>query len=245
MNEATQSSALDGAHVVVFGGSSGIGLEAAAAAKAKGASVTLVGRTRAKLESAAQAIGGARIAVADIADRHAVQAVFDTLTRVDHLVVTAGQFIAGKLNETDPDHLLAALQERIAGPVYAIRAALPRMPASGSIVLTGGQLSDRPAAQGTSVIAAAVRGVEALAQSLALELKPIRVNVVAPGFVETPLYDAFGPDARDTILAGAAAALPGGRVGRADEVGEAIAFLMGNGFMNGEILHIDGGGRLV
>ena len=57
--------------------------------------------------------------------------------------------------------------------------------------------------------------------------------------------DAFGPDARDAILAGAAAALPGGRVGRADEVGEAIAFLLGNGFMNGEILHIDGGGRLV
>ncbi|VWC88491.1 short-chain dehydrogenase [Burkholderia aenigmatica] len=244
MNEATQSSALDGAHVVVFGGGSGIGLEAAAAAKANGASVTLVGRTRAKLEAAAQAIGGARIAVADIADRHAVQAVFDTITRVDHLVVTAGRFIAGKLNETDPDHLLAALQERIAGPVYAIRAALPLMPATGSIVLTGGQLSDRPA-QGVSVIAAAVRGVEALAQSLALELKPIRVNVVAPGFVETPLYDAFGPDMRDTILAGAASALPGGRVGRADEVGEAIAFLLGNGFMNGEILHIDGGGRLV
>ena len=158
MNEATQSSVLDGAHVVVFGGSSGIGREAAAAAKTKGASVTLVGRTRAKLESAAQAIGGARVAVADIADRHAVQAVFDTITRVDHLVVTAGRFIAGKLNETDPDHLLAAWQERIAGPVYAIRAALPLMPATGSIVLTGGQLSDRPAAQGTSVIAAAVRG---------------------------------------------------------------------------------------
>ena len=69
--------------------------------------------------------------------------------------------------------------------------------------------------------------------------------VVAPGFVETPLYDAFGPEARDAILTGAAAALPGGRVGRADEVGEAIAFLLGNGFMNGEILHIDGGGRLV
>ncbi|VWB59152.1 short-chain dehydrogenase [Burkholderia lata] len=244
MNEATQSSALDGAHVVVFGGSSGIGLAAAAAAKAKGAGVTLVGRTRAKLESAAQAIGGARIEVADIADRHAVEAVFGTIARVDHLVVTAGRFIAGKLNETDPDQLLAALQERIAGPVYAIRAALPLMPATGSIVLTGGQLSDRPA-QGVSVIAAAVRGVEALAQSLALELKPIRVNVVAPGFVETPLYDAFGPEARDTILAGAASSLPGGRVGRADEVGEAIAFLLGNGFMNGEILHIDGGGRLV
>lgn len=109
----------------------------------------------------------------------------------------------------------------------------------------GGQLADRPSGQGTSVIAAAVRGVEALAQSLALELRPIRVNVVAPGFVDTPLYDAFGPQARDAILGGAASSLPGGRVGRADEVGEAIAFLLGNRFMNAEILHIDGGGRLV
>lgn len=110
---------------------------------------------------------------------------------------------------------------------------------------SGGQLADRPSGQGTSVIAAAVRGVEALAQSLALELRPIRVNVVAPGFVDTPLYDAFGPQARDAILGGAASSLPGGRVDRADEVGEAIAFLLGNRFMNAEILHIDGDGRLV
>ncbi|KWI56037.1 short-chain dehydrogenase [Burkholderia pseudomultivorans] len=245
MNDAMQSAVLDGTHVVVFGGSSGIGLAAAMTAKARGAAVTLVGRSAARLEAAAQAIGGARTAIADIADRQAVQAVFDTMTRVDHLVVTAGRFIAGKLGETDPDQLLAAIQERIAGPVYAIRAALPLMPETGSIVLTGGQLSDRPSGHGTSVVAAAVRGVEALAQSLALELKPIRVNVVAPGFVETPLYDTFGPEARSAILAGAASTLPGGRVGQAGEVGEAIAFLLGNGFMNGEILHIDGGGRLV
>ncbi|MCR4470334.1 SDR family oxidoreductase [Burkholderia sp. SCN-KJ] len=81
--------------------------------------------------------------------------------------------------------------------------------------------------------------------ALAPELKPIRVNVVAPGFVDTPLYDAFGPEARDAIVGQAASALPGGRVGRADEVGEAIAFLLGNGFVNAEILHVDGGGRLV
>ncbi|WP_234745995.1 SDR family NAD(P)-dependent oxidoreductase, partial [Burkholderia sp. WTPI3] len=92
MNDATQFPALEGAHVVVFGGSSGIGLAAAAAVKARGAAVTLVGRTAATLEAAAQAIGGARTAIADIADRAAVQRVFATMTRVDHLVVTAGRF---------------------------------------------------------------------------------------------------------------------------------------------------------
>jgi NAD(P)-dependent dehydrogenase (short-subunit alcohol dehydrogenase family) len=167
------------------------------------------------------------------------------MTRVDHLVITAGSFTAGKLADTDPDQLLDAMRERIAGPVYAIRAALPLMPPTASIVLTGGQLSDRPSGHGTSVIAAAVRGVEALARSLALELKPIRVNVISPGFVDTPLFDTFGPENRAAVLAQAAAALPGGRIGRAEELGEAIAFLLGNRYINAEILHIDGGGRFV
>ncbi|MFW6073419.1 SDR family oxidoreductase [uncultured Ralstonia sp.] len=244
MNIASKS-LLHGTHVVVFGGSSGIGLAAAAAAKASGADITLVGRSQTKLETAAQSIGGARTAVADIASREAVEAVFRPMTRVDHLVITAGSFTAGKLADTDPDQLLDAMRERIAGPVYAIRAALPLMPPTASIVLTGGQLSDRPSGHGTSVIAAAVRGVEALARSLALELKPIRVNVISPGFVDTPLFDTFGPENRAAVLAQAAAALPGGRIGRAEELGEAIAFLLGNRYINAEILHIDGGGRFV
>ena len=244
MNAATHSS-LSGAHVVIFGGSSGIGLAAAAAAKAEGADVTLVGRSAEKLEAASRAIGGARTAVADIANRSAVEAMFGTLGRVDHLVITAGSFIVGKLSESDPDQLFAAMHERIAGPLYAIKAALPLMPATASIVLTSGQLADRPSGDGTSVIAAAVRGVEALARSLALELKPIRVNVVSPGYVDTPLFDVFGPENRAAILTQVAGSLPGGRVGRPEEVGEAIAFLLGNRYMNAEILHVDGGGRFV
>lgn len=244
MDSATHSP-LSGAHVVVFGGSSGIGFAAAAAAKAQGAEVTLVGRTVDKVEAASRALGGARTAVADIADRSAVEAVFRTLGRVDHLVITAGSFIVGKLTESDPDQLLAAMHERIAGPLYAIKAALPLMPPTASIVLTSGQLGDRPSADGTSVIAAAVRGVEGLARSLALELKPIRVNVVSPGFVDTPLFDVFGPESRAALLNQVGTSLPGGRVGHPEEVGEAIAFLLGNRYVNAEILHIDGGGRFV
>lgn len=244
MKSTMQSSLLD-AHVVVFGGSSGIGLAAAAAAKARGAEVILVGRTASKLEAAARTIGGARTSVADIGDRHAVEALFQTMTRVDHLVICAGTFITGKLADSDPDRLLAALHERIAGPVYAIKAALPLMPSTASIVLTSGQLADRPTGHGTSVIAAAVRGIEALARSLALELRPIRVNVISPGFVDTPLFDVFGSEDRAAIFAQASSALPGGRIGYPEEVGDAIAFLLSNGYTNAEVLHVDGGGRFV
>jgi NAD(P)-dependent dehydrogenase (short-subunit alcohol dehydrogenase family) len=244
MSIAAQT-ALEGAHVVVFGGSSGIGLATAVATKTLGARVTLVGRTQSKLDDAAREIGGARTAVADIADRKSVEAVFAGMERVDHLVITAGSFTTGRVADTDPDHLLTALQERLAGPLYGIKAALPLMPPTGSIVLTGGQLSDRPSGHGTSVLAAAVRGIEALARSLALELKPIRVNVISPGFVDTPLFDVFGPDGRRTVLTETAATLPGGRIGRADEIAQAVTFLLTNGYVNGEVLHVDGGGRFV
>ena len=244
MDISTQTP-LNGAHVVVFGGSSGIGLATAAAAKAKGAIVTIIGRTSAKLEIAARTIGGVQTAIADIAERKSVEAVFNGMTRVDHLVITAGGLHVGKLTDSDPDQLLVEIQQRIAGAVYAIKAALPSMPPTGSIVLMGGQFSDRPLADGASIIAAAVRGMEALARSLALELKPIRVNVIAPGLIDTPMYDVFGPEGRAAIFAQAAEQLPVGRAGRADEVGEAITFLLSNGYMNAEVLHIDGGGRFV
>jgi NAD(P)-dependent dehydrogenase (short-subunit alcohol dehydrogenase family) len=236
---------LRGAHVLVFGGSTGIGLATAMAAKRQEASVTIVGRTRAKLEAAAAAIGGARIAIADIADRKSVEAVFAAIERLDHLVLTASSLRVGRLADTDPDELLIAVRESIAGALYAIKAALPLLPPTGSIVLTGGLLSDRPTGNGTAVVSAAVRGVEGLARSLALELKPIRVNVISPGFVDTPMYDAFGAEGRAALLKQAAAALPGGRIGHASEIAAAVLFLLNNRYMNGEVLHIDGGHRFV
>jgi NAD(P)-dependent dehydrogenase (short-subunit alcohol dehydrogenase family) len=210
-----------------------------------GATITLVGRTPEKLAAAANTVGGARTAVADIADRKSVEAVFKGTKRVDHLVITAGSLQVGTLADSDPDRLLEAIHERIAGPLYAIRAALPLMPPTASIVLMGGQLSDRPSGEGAAIISAAVRGVEGLARSLALELRPIRVNVISPGFVDTPLFDSFGAESRAAIFKRAAETLPGRRVGRPDEVGEAITFLLANGYMNGEVLHIDGAGRFV
>jgi NAD(P)-dependent dehydrogenase (short-subunit alcohol dehydrogenase family) len=236
---------LRGKRVVVLGGSSGIGLATAMAAKLRGADVTIVGRTAEKLQNAARQIGDVQIAKADMANRKSIEAVLTSIPRIDHLVVTAGNIHAGRLIDTDPDKLMREVTEHIAGSLYAVKAAITRIPGEGSIVLMGGQFSDRPSGDGTSIMALACRGIEALARSLALEFKPIRVNVVSPGFVDTPLYDAFGAEGRAAILKQATDTLPVGRIGRPEEIADAIIFLLTNGYMNCEVLHIDGGGRFV
>jgi len=236
-------SKLQDAHIVIFGGSSGIGLATAAAAKAGGAQITLIGRSAERLDTAASNIGGARTRVADITNRSEVEAALSDLGRIDHLLVTAGGFAGGEMRRSDPDVLFRAIKVVIGGALYAIGAALAAIPPSGSIVLTGGLLSDRPGA-GMAALSAAVRGIEALAVGLALELKPIRVNVVSPGFVDTPQYDLLG-EARGRFLAEQARKLPRAQIGRAEEVADAILLLLGNAYINGEVLHIDGGGRFV
>jgi NAD(P)-dependent dehydrogenase (short-subunit alcohol dehydrogenase family) len=125
--------------------------------------------------------------------------------------------------------------------VHVVRQAKPRMD-GGSITLMSGLYSTRPAAGG-AIGAAAVAAVEGMTRALALDLAPIRVNAVAPGLIDTPLWDSFGSQ-RDAILA-STARLPVGRAGRPEEVAAAVIFLMCNDFVTGTILSIDGGGGLV
>ncbi len=237
-------STLSGAHVVVIGGSSGLGLCAAECAQAAGATLTLIARTPTRLDAATRKLGNVRCAIADISDRTSLESAFLPMDRVDHLVITAGSIRAGRLVDTDPDQLIADVKERLIGPLYAIKAALPLMTPNSSIVLTGGQYSDRPA-EGAAIVSASVRGVEALARSLALELKPIRVNVIAPGLIDTPLFDGLGAEGRAALFQASAARLPVGRTGHPEEIGQAITFLLGAGYITGEVLHVDGGGRYV
>jgi NAD(P)-dependent dehydrogenase (short-subunit alcohol dehydrogenase family) len=238
---------LDNKRVVIIGGSSGIGLETARLALAEGALVTIAGRSEDRLRRAADSVlsGGDRLrsVVADLSEESSIRSLFTREDHVDHVFVPAGELRpgGGDLLRSDLDGLRSILEVRLLGVTHVVRQARPKM-GGGSITLMSGLYSTRPA-PGGGMAAAAVAAVEGMTRALALDLAPIRVNAVAPGLIDTPLWDSFGAQ-REAILA-CGAGLPVGRIGRPEEVAAAVIFLMSNGFVTGAVLPIDGGGRLV
>ena len=238
---------LNSQRVVVIGGSSGIGLETARLALSLGAYVTIAGRSEDRLNRAAASLKDVadrlRTVVADMADGQSIQSLFSGESQVDHVFVPAGEFRPGSADLLTGDiaGMRSILEVRLLGVAYVVRHT-KRLMKNGSIVLMSGLYATRPAAGG-AMAAAAVAAVGGMTRALALDLAPIRVNAVAPGLIDTPLWDTFGPQ-RDAILA-SASKLPVGRAGRPEEIADAVVFLMTNGFVTGVVLPVDGGGSLV
>jgi NAD(P)-dependent dehydrogenase (short-subunit alcohol dehydrogenase family) len=231
--------------VVIFGGTSGIGLATAIQAKAVGANVIVIGLRGdvAKTVSETHGFGGWRSA--DVTDDASVAAAVSDINHADHLVLLAGSFVVGKVLETEVTVLKRAFDERVWGAVSVLRAFGSKLSATGSVTFISGVLADRPTATGTAVLASASAAMEALARGLALELSPLRVNTLSPGTIDTPLLAKVLGDYRDTYVAAASEKSPVKRIGTPEEAASAVVFLMTNGFVSGETLHVDGGQRLV
>ncbi len=236
---------LEGQRVVVIGGSSGIGLETARLALADGAIVTIAGRSEERLKKAAADLNSEklRLVAADIADEPSIRSLFAAEKQIDHVFLPAGELRPGGGDAlvTDSPDLESLLRLRLLGVVHVVRQIKSKMH-SGSLTLMSGLYSTRPG-KGGAVGAAAVAAVEGMARALALDLAPLRVNAVAPGLIDTPLWDAFG-EHREQIMA-MGASLPVGRIGKPQDVASGVLFLMTNGFVTGSVLTIDGGGSLV
>jgi NAD(P)-dependent dehydrogenase (short-subunit alcohol dehydrogenase family) len=231
---------LQDASVVVVGGSSGIGLATARLAGEAGAHVTIAGRDKDRLAAALETLGGdAKGVTLDVADEMAVRDLFDTFDHVDHVANLAGTHVTGALVDVDTATLRGPVDNRFWGPIYICKYAAPKM-TTGSITICTGAGVARPR-RGGAIVSASAGGSEVLARSMAVELAPVRVNVIRPGIVDTPLLDRLAPNGRDAALEAMAKRVPLGRVAQPEEIADGILFLMTNQYVTGTTLTVDGG----
>jgi len=232
--------------VVVLGGASGIGLATALAAATRGAVVTVTSRNGERVAQAVRRIGGsARGEVVDLENEEETRALCERVGAFDHLVYTAGdELLFSPVAQLDLAAARRAFEVRVFGALGAMKHAAPRIKPGGSIVLTHGIAGARPSA-GWAVGAAVCGAMEALTRALAVELAPVRVNAVSPGFVRTPLWNPIPEARREALFREAGSKLLTKRIGEAAEIAEAYCYLMENTFTTGQTLVVDGGGVLV
>jgi len=236
---------LAGQKIVVFGGTSGIGLAAAKLAAENGASAKITGRDQARLDKAIGEIGkGASGAAVDATDRKALDHYFSRIGAFDHLVLSISSGGgAGAFPFLDIPGLLKPMEGTVIAQLQAAQSALKTLAQGGSITFVSAA-SARAAFAGTTGLAAINGALNAAAATLALELKPRRVNVVSPGIVDTPIWSHFPEAERRQLLDREAKALPVGRIGKPEEVAQTIVMLMSNGFITGAVIDCDGGARV-
>jgi NAD(P)-dependent dehydrogenase (short-subunit alcohol dehydrogenase family) len=233
-------------HTVIVGGSSGIGLATARHLLASGGRVTITGRNSGRLEEARRLLGnGARAAAMDAADAASLPEAFAAIGPMDHLVLALGSRKGfGPFATMNVAEMRQSFEEKVYAHFAAAQAALPFLRQDGSVTFVSA-VSAHAGAPGTSGIGAANAAVAALVPILAAELRPLRVNGVSPGVIDTPWWDFMPRDEKQAVFDEYGAKSLVGRVGTADDVASAISFLVGNTFVTGHVLLCDGGLRWV
>jgi NAD(P)-dependent dehydrogenase (short-subunit alcohol dehydrogenase family) len=237
--------ALPGQTVVVIGGSSGIGLETARSARAEGAEVVLVGRDRERLEHAAAELGASRTAAFDATDWEALEGFFAGLPAgIDHVMVTGPGPYYGALADLDRERAHRDFDDHQWLAVEVARLSVGRVRAGGTLLFMAGTGARKPG-PGQSLMAAATAALPALIANLAVEVAPIRVNLIAAGFVDTPLSASLLGDDLDARRAQLRATLPIGRVVGPADVAAMAVHIMINTALTGATYAVDGGEQLV
>jgi NAD(P)-dependent dehydrogenase (short-subunit alcohol dehydrogenase family) len=231
--------------IAVFGGGSGIGLAVAKQAHSEGASVVILGRSLTKLEKAKELIGeNVRVISTDVMDETAVSQSIAEVGSFDHLFISAQDAATAPLSETMMEKLRLTLDSKIWGAFHVVKHSVSQIRPGGSITFISG-LAGRRGYSGFAVAGAANAGIEAVARNLAVELAPIRVNTVCAGVIDTEMLDKVFGEQRTEIVKAIAEKLPVKRIGKPEEIADAVLFLMSNGFITGATLLVDGGDALV
>jgi NAD(P)-dependent dehydrogenase (short-subunit alcohol dehydrogenase family) len=233
-----------GQTVVVIGGSSGIGLATAKRARAEGADVIITGHHPDSTQRAATEVGALSSAAFDANDPAELARFFASLTNeINHVMVTAGAPEYGRLLDTTFDDLRHALSDRLLLALETARNAVNLIRPSGTLLFISAEAG--PPSVGSGAVATVAAALPVLTASLALELAPLRVNLIGAGFVDTPLSASLlGSDLekrRDQLRA----VLPIGRVVEPDDVAALAIHIMSNTALTGTTYNIDGGQPLV
>ena len=227
--------------VVVVGGTCELGKHLAIHYANKGYPVIVTSRDLGRAQTTASEIGGNCTGLAvDLANPHEIASALAAVEDVRHLALVALHRDENKVREYNIDEAIKLVTLKLVGYTECVHVLAPRMREDSSIVIFGGLARNQPY-PGSTTITTVNGGVSTLINSLALELSPIRVNAIAPGLIDTPLLGEY----RGEAAKWAEDKLPVRRIGLAEEVAQAVVLVMTNGFITGEVLHIDGGGRLI
>jgi len=226
--------------VLVVGASGGIGAATARAFTDAGARVVAAGRPSGRLQAIADEVGSPA-AELDILDNGAIEAFFAREDAFDHVAITAAATKTGPVGALALDDARASMESKFWGAYRVARAA--RVIDSGSITFVSGFLAVRPS-PGAVLQGAINAAVEALGRGLALERAPVRVNTVSPGLINTPLWRAMPGEKREALFGKTAKSLPVQRVGRPEDIAQAILFLAASSFATGTTVTVDGGGSI-
>src|SRR5580693_4918620 len=230
---------------LVVGGTSGIGLATARRLQALGADVHIAGRSKERLDGVAASDPDLVGHQADGGNAVEIGALAEAIGPIDWLIVTlSGSEGIGPIADLDLGVLRRAFDAKFWGHITTVQAVLPHLTADGSITLLGA-ISARAGAPGSAGLAAINGAVEALVKPLAVELAPIRVNGVSPGFVDTPWWAGLPQEARLAYFAQAAGALLTRRIATAEDVADAVVLAATNPNVTGTVIETDGGARLV
>lgn len=220
----------------IIGGTTGIGLELAKVLVERGERVVITGRDETRTKSVAAQIGAQGLAV-DLSRPEEIARRLSSIDGVDHLVITPIQRDENAVRQYDPAPAIKLTTMKIVGYTEVIHALVPRFTNESSIVLFGGRAKDRPY-PGSTTVTAVNGAISSMVLSLAVELRPIRVNAIHPGIVgNSPAWTGKPPEVLERILS----RTPTGRLASMADIAHAVVFLLDNASVNATNLYVDGG----
>jgi NAD(P)-dependent dehydrogenase (short-subunit alcohol dehydrogenase family) len=233
-------------HVVVVGGTSGIGLSLVRAAHALGCKLTLTGRGAERVAETAKSVGSDVVGRhLDLDDAGSIEAALKDGPSIDHLVLLPLYQVATTVKDFNVGEANKLLHIKITGYLKTVSTILPRLKPTSSIVVFGGLAKERPYPTSTMVTVANA-GIVGIMKTLAVELAPIRVNSVSPGLVgDSPKWDAIVKKGENPVVNAMISRTPTRRLAAMNDVINGVFFLLDNSSINGVDLAIDGGIRLV